>query len=436
MIVKSLNHNAPPNTLKAKKTLVVFGEDWQGLPSSTQHLIKPLCNQYDVIWLNSIGLRQPHFNIQDTKRIMKKLYSFFKPSSSNTHSSNKNKNKNKNTLNNHKEMNRPKEINKPKIILNIKTLPAPKNLLLRKICGKFMAYQINKQLAAIHCENPIIWASLPTAIDAIKFLNAQSIIYYCCDDFNSLAGVDHATIAQHEIELLNTAQLIIASQPTLAQNLIQRLNNHQANKNKPTKKIHQVLPHGVDYDYFSAPVIIADDLPTNGKPTAGFYGSIASWLDFDLLNTIIEHNKHWNFVFIGRIENSIKTQVAKLKAHPNTYFLGAKEHHQLSRYSQHWHASLLPFNDCEQIQNCNPLKLREYLATGVPIISTYFPAVDEYKQIVNIAHNPYEFNQHLKTIEQLNNHDKKIIQQAQQKAVEQHSWQARSQQIHQWIKAL
>ena len=52
---------------------IVFGEDWQSHPSSTQHLFKQLAKQHQVIWINSIGMRKPTFRLIDVKRVFNKL---------------------------------------------------------------------------------------------------------------------------------------------------------------------------------------------------------------------------------------------------------------------------------------------------------------------------------------------------------------------------
>lgn len=410
----SIDHNPIDPTSRKKiprDTLLVFGEDWHGLPSSTQHLIKPLCQQYTVIWVNSIGLRQPRLNTHDIQRIIRKLRQFILCS---------------------KQTATPKNsaCAEPSALLNLKTFPAPKSRLMRKLCGKLMAKQIQHALNKLDCQRPIIWTSLPTAIDAIKYLAHKATIYYCCDDFTSLAGVDHSTVGIHEKELLDCADLIIASQHQLAQNLNLRLAPlHQ-------KETPKVLPHGVDYVHFSQTTNIAPDLPNNNKPTAGFYGSIASWIDFSLLESVITHNPNWNFVFIGHIEASVMAKFLPLSQLDNVYYLGPKEHHQLPQYSQHWQASLLPFRHCDQISNCNPLKLREYLAAGSPIISSDFPAVNEYKKIINIANTQEQFSHYLNNINTLSDAQKIVLKKEQQALVKNHSWQARSQQIKLWIDQL
>ena len=65
-----------------------------------------------------------------------------------------------------------------------------------------------------------------------------------------------------------------------------------------------------------------------------------------------------------------------------------REHAALPSYAQHLDAALLPFRDTAQIRACNPLKLREYLAAGRPVVTTEFPALDGYRDLVRVADAP------------------------------------------------
>ncbi len=61
---------------------IVFGEDWQSHPSSTQHLFRQLAKKHQVIWINSIGMRKPTLRLIDVKRVLNKLKSLFLSKSS------------------------------------------------------------------------------------------------------------------------------------------------------------------------------------------------------------------------------------------------------------------------------------------------------------------------------------------------------------------
>ncbi|MDF5425756.1 glycosyltransferase family 1 protein, partial [Vibrio parahaemolyticus] len=57
--------------------IVVFGEDFGGLPSSTQHIVKRLAANHRILWVNSIGLRQPKLDSKDIQRALNKLTRVF-----------------------------------------------------------------------------------------------------------------------------------------------------------------------------------------------------------------------------------------------------------------------------------------------------------------------------------------------------------------------
>jgi len=222
-------------------------------------------------------------------------------------------------------------------------------------------------IAKAKLHKPILWLSLPTASDLVGKLGEQATVYYCGDDFSALAGVDHLTVSAREQELKEKADRIITASERLAERF-------------PAPKT-RLLPHGVDYRLFSTPSPRANDLPADGKPVAGFYGSISEWLDLDLLVAVIKRMPHWNFILIGQAV----VDTSALKALENVYLMGPRPHHELPGYSQHWNTSLLPFKNNAQIQACNPLKLSEYLAAGKPVVSTPFPALKPYQDLISIA---------------------------------------------------
>lgn len=323
------------------RDLIVFGEDFGGLPSSTQHLITHLSRDRKVLWINSIGLRKPRLNIKDVRRAIAKLMST------------------KATPNPASKI--PSNIK----VSNLKTIPAPKGATERNLAKWLMKHQLNKLIQEHGLQRPVVWSSLPTTADLCGELNESANVYYCGDDFSALAGVDHATVAVHENKLARNADLIL----TASEVLQSKFSSHKC----------LLLKHGVSYELFSQRVKPATDLPKN-KPTIGFYGSLSEWLDYDLINRVARRLPDWNFVFIGKNELSHNP----FEALNNIYLLGPRAHSELPSYVQHWQVSWLPFKNNPQIQACNPLKLLEYMAAGQPIITPSYPAVDTHSTELNI----------------------------------------------------
>jgi glycosyltransferase involved in cell wall biosynthesis len=341
--------------------LIVFGEDWGGLPSSTQHLIKTVAGDRKVLWINSIGLRQPRLNWRDLSRLCHKLLPRTNPAADHRFSHFSAGHDNQGNL----------------TTANLLTIPAPRSRLARQLAREIMHYQLKPVLEKLQLNDPILWISLPTAVDMCQKINPRAVVYYCGDDFSALAGVDHATVSRHEHQLVETADLILAA-------------SEQLKAQFPAEKTH-LLPHGVDTKLFTTPVAKAEDFPNPGlhprRPVAGFYGSLSAWLDYALIDYAATALPEWDFLFIG--PENVDTQM--LPKRSNIYYLGARAHHQLPRYSQHWDVGMLPFKSNAQIDACNPLKLLEYLAAGQPVTATTFPALTPHRDYIHTADDKAAF---------------------------------------------
>ena len=83
--------------------------------------------------------------------------------------------------------------------------------------------------------------------------------------------------------------------------------------------------------------------------------------------------------------------MTELLALPNVYWLGFKPYEQIPAYGSAFDIALMPWLDNEWIRHSNPIKLKEYLALGLPIISTNFPEAQHYADVINIARDSEDF---------------------------------------------
>lgn len=325
--------------------LIVFGEDWGAHPSSTMHLVSHLPGENRVLWANSIGLRRPRLTVSDIGRAFRKLRAAFRPKP-------------------------PKQATPaPFPVIQPLVLPMATSTIGRALNRALLARKLAPAARAAGLANPALWLSLPSAIDAVGALDESAVIYYAGDDFGALAGVDHETCLAMEAELAARADLILAASPTIAARF-------------PAAKTH-VLPHGVDLGLFGQPAPRPADLP-DGK-VAGYYGTLASWLDFPLIAATARLLPDWRFVFIGPTGSDVTPEdLALLTAEPNITLLGPRPHAALPGYARNWTAGLIPFRDNAQIRASNPLKLREYLAAGRPVVATPFPALQPYAEHIAV----------------------------------------------------
>ncbi|MGI9276780.1 MAG: glycosyltransferase [Endozoicomonas sp.] len=370
--------------------LVVFGEDWGGLPSSTQHLISHLLPDHRVIWINSIGMRSPGINLRDLRRIINKAKTMFSASEA---------------------PNSDAQAVSP-IVISPWVIPFHGLSMVRQINKKLLLKIIRRVCEEQNFQDVILWTSLPTAVDVVGNLGEKTSIYYCGDDFEALDGVDHATVGPMEKELADKVDLILVVSETLAKKL-------------PGPNT-VLLPHGVDYELFTNPKPHPGDFPRE-HPIAGFYGCLSEWLDVEMLSQAATALPGWKFVFVG----AIKTDVGVLRELPNVHFLGPRPHAKLPAYVQNWDVAMLPFRHNKQIEACNPLKLREYLASGTAIASTDFPAVRIYQDHIAIQSHREPFSRVIQRAYE--SRDEKPVRQQQ---VAGESWRHRAAQLEKLINHL
>lgn len=366
--------------------LVVFGEDWGAHPSATQHLVSRLADDRNVLWVNSIGLRRPRLQARDIGRVSRKLAAMAGFA----------------THNNNLQLEK-----RPKALETVapRALCWPGSRLAAHVNKHLLGRQLRKALARQNINKPIVWTSLPTAVDVVDQIGARALVYYCGDDFNALAGVDHGPVAKMEERLAQQADLIFAASDVLAARF-------------PASKTI-LAPHGVDLQLFTTPAPRAIDLPT-GRPIAGFYGALADWVDVGMIARAACLLPEWDFVFVGPVQ----TDVAALEKLPNIRLLGPRAHSELPRYSQHWTVSMLPFRDNAQIQACNPLKLREYMAAGTPMVATPFAALAPYSNLARVVANRDSFADDLRaaSLDIARNEERRL-------RVREESWDSRARDI-------
>lgn len=372
--------------------LIVFGEDWGSHPSSTQHLIHHMPGQRKVVWVHSIGLRRPRLGVADVGRAFRKVGRAVWPQGGGGGEA------------------RPE--GGPRVVQPL-ILPMARGQAARAINRALLARGVGGAARESGLRRPVLWTSLPSAVDAIGALGEAAVVYYCGDDFGALAGVDHQTARAMEAELADRADLILAASPMLAARF-------------PAHKTH-FLPHGVDHALFASPAVRAEDMPS-GMPVAGFYGALAPWLDLDLIASVARVLPHWRFVFVGPVQTDV-TAIASL---PNVTLLGARPHTALPGYARHWTAGIIPFRDNAQIRAANPLKLREYLAAGRPVVTTEFPALGPYRQHVTVAGSAADFAAALEATRA----DNPAMADQRQASVAGDSWTARAAQASTLIDRL
>jgi glycosyltransferase involved in cell wall biosynthesis len=308
--------------------IVAFGEDWGRHPSSTQHLLGHLARTRRILYLNSVGLRRPR--LADAGRVAAKLGAMLRTGAAQDNAADAG-------------------ATRPEVVLSPPAVPLPGVRLARLANRRLWRHAVGGRARAMGLDRPILWTSLPTALDARHSLPHRALVYYCGDDFGALDGVDHAPVLRMEGELAAAADLIVISHPALAK------------KFDPAKTV--LVPHGVDLARFAG--LQGPDRAT--PPVAGFLGRLDNRLDYDAIARAAARLPGWTFRLVGPVAPVAAGAVAALVRLPNVEVPGPVAPATVPALIAGWTTALLPYRDTPMTRACDPLKLREYLAAGTPV---------------------------------------------------------------------
>ena len=218
----------------------------------------------------------------------------------------------------------------------------------------------------------------PPALSSTPYA-LSSLIYYCVDDWSRFENLDGEWLQQQENALLQRADHVFAASRFLEQKC----------RAVAGERVHY-MPHGVDLTLFRKALDPATAIPAvfNNlpQPVIGFYGNISAWIDFELLAALARLRPDWSFVLIG----PVYADVTALRALPNVHFPGRVEHALLPGCCKAFSAAVIPYDMRHpRMQSVNPVKARELLAAGVPVVSCNIPEMREFGsgvRIVGAAH--------------------------------------------------
>jgi glycosyltransferase involved in cell wall biosynthesis len=325
-----------PSGLLRGRDMLCFSHDWSGDPLSKTHLMRLLARDNRILWVNSIGYRMPTASKADLSRAFKKLAAAANP------------------------MTEPE----PNIfVLNPLAIPAYGRPSVRTFNRKFLCWQVKRAMRQLGFKKPINWVFNPAAGVIAGELGEESVIYYCVDEYTAFTGVASASLAAVEEQLLRSSDLVIVS--------ADRLFHSKAPFNPRTV----IVQHGVDFGHFSRALdpttVVPHEVARLPRPIIGFHGLIADWVDVELMAHVAERFSTGSLVIIGKVT----TDVSMLERLPNVHFLGRRPYESLPAFCKGFDVSLNPFRINELTLNANPLKVREYLAAGLPVVSTAVPEV-------------------------------------------------------------
>ncbi len=392
---------APSETMRAgapaaSGSLVVFSDDWGRHPSSCQHLVRQLLPDHKVLWVNTIGTRAPRLDLQTVRRVAEKVLQWGRRSSrGRSHDADE-------SVQTHPNL----------TVTNPKMWPWFATDRDRRLNRWLLTRQLNSLIRRL--PQPVVaLTTLPITADLPGQLSVAGWIYYCVDDFSVWPGLDGKTLRRMDQDMVRRADTLIAVSETL-QGMI-----------AAEGRTSQLLTHGVDVDFWRTPssdslrqadVLLAG---TSGRHIV-FWGVIDRRLETAAIRQLSNECPGDTLVFIGPQQDP-DPEILNL---PNVVVRPPQPLKILPGIAARADVLMMPYADLPVTRAMQPLKLKEYLATGRAVVVNRLPSTDAWEDCMDISTTPQDFSQLVQTrlsqgvpAEQLNS----------RRRLDQESWTTKSQ---------
>jgi glycosyltransferase involved in cell wall biosynthesis len=385
------------NVIQGHSIICFAGEDWwYHHPHSKYHLMRRFAKAGNrVIFVNSISMGLPGLSNKDLlPRIARKLRSYARLARAT-----------------------PEGVT----VVSPAVIPFFGSRVARAVNRRLLALQIGRLAKRGGLSRPILWIAIPTAADMMGQFAEQLVIYQVSDKYDANL-MDHATdlgtISKLHERAIDRADLIFYS----GQKLLAEADR--------ARERSFLLEQAVDFDHWSpvgsGSLKIAEAVARIPRPRLGYFGAIEPWLvDQELIKRGLRERPDWQWIFIGN-----KSRGVEIEALPNTHFLPPVPYSELPRHAAGFDVCVLPWDTAHSFTSYgSAIKVREYLATGKPVVISPLPEYESMGHVLRIARSHDDW---FRLVEEALNENDPAAARARQAAVAGGTWDARAE----WVSGL
>ncbi|HMF56595.1 MAG TPA: glycosyltransferase [Pyrinomonadaceae bacterium] len=381
--------------LQGKSIICFGGEDWwYHHPHSKNHLMKRFARAGNkVIFVNSISMGMASLSNKDLiPRVVRKLRSYAKLA---------------------------RTTEEGITVVSPAAVPFFGSSLARTINRRLLRVQIGALARRRGLARPILWIAIPTAADMVGQFDESLVVYHVSDKYDANT-MDHATdpalIRRLHERAIDAADLVFYSGRKLLAEAVRG------------RERSYLLEQAVDFAHWSRvrEMEVAPEVARIPRPRLGYFGAIEPWLvDQELIRRASRERSSWHWVFIGN-----RSRGLEIEDLPNVHFLPAVSYDELPRYAAGFDVCVLPWEAGQTFTSYgSAIKVREYLATGKPVVIAPLPEYEPMSNVLRIARSREEF---LRLIEDALNEKGDEAAHARQASVVNGTWDARAE----WVSTL
>jgi glycosyltransferase involved in cell wall biosynthesis len=355
-------------TPQDSRPLLVFADDWGRHPSSCQHLVGKLLGRRPVVWVNTIGTRPPRLDWSTAKRVAGKLRQWMLPQRPDREGGLSSPRDPKPSLT-------VGPLKNPRVV-SPKMYPSFRTRFGRGLNRRLLLRALRPVVESL-AQPPVVVTTLPLVADLIGPLPVARWVYYCVDDFSVWPGYDGETMLKMERDLVPRVDEVVAVSDTLVK--------HIAGYGKAA----HLLTHGVDLDHWQQPLPNGElpELARLKPPFVVFWGVIDRRMDTEFVKHLSANLAGGTLVFVGPREDPDPAILSL----PRVAVLPPMPFARLPALARSASVLVMPYADLPVTRAIQPLKMKEYLATGKPVVVRELPATVSWTDSLDVASTAAEF---------------------------------------------
>jgi glycosyltransferase involved in cell wall biosynthesis len=338
--------------LAGREIVCVGFADWDTeLWTNQHHLMSRLAEDNSVLFIESLGLRRPQLAGRDVKRIVRRV---------------------------RRGLGGARRATEGLDVLSPLVLPLHGRPAVRALNARLLPALVRRATRRLGFEKPILWAYVPQAEALLDALQPSLVVYHCVDDIAAQPGVDAESFRAAEARFAARADLVLASAPALADRM-RALNDNVL-----------FAPNVADTTAFAAALQDGPRDPAMEAlphPRIVFTGAVvATKLDVALIVDVATARPDYAFALVGPTGlGDPTTDVSALHAVPNVHLLGGRPHDQLPAVMRAADVGIIPYASNRLTASIFPMKVYEYLAAGLPVVTTALPALAGVEEVAAAA---------------------------------------------------
>ena len=332
--------------------ICIGGEDWwyHNRGHFDFQIMRRIARRMPVLFVNSLGVRMPHLgtSLTDSKQFAGKI-------------SRKQKSWSQGLVN----------VENNFWVLSPFSVPGAVG---RSLSDWALSPQIERAAFQAGIVRPVLWVHCPAGAPLIDRIPHEAVVMQRTDRFEAFPEARGTNIAAHIATLKSRADLVVYCAP------------HLMAEEHASVRRQLLVTHGVDLETFVAAGDSAGPPPLDmaylPRPRVGFVGGIdAHTFAPELYIDVARRIPDATFVLVG----GCSLPEGWADAAPNIVMLGRKPYETVAQYMAAMDVLIMPWNDSEWIKACNPIKMKEYLAVGRPVVTTDFRALDGWRDLLTVA---------------------------------------------------